>query len=291
MQESSEVNPPNNIISFEQGLDRENGKDAYHRVAVFTTRVWEHPLIDSSTRNHRAKFSQAAEKIFTQYQIDPHSAILVPVGSTKWIAGRLSDYDVHLFFRSSDTIPARLAEPQLIRRVGNIHVVGEVYDSTSSTIGPYPSNAALALLLSPDDYIYGNLDVAAELRLAAITEIMTHNPNDISTSQQIMDSYFDRNFRQWPNKYQKEDKLTKRGKRFERNLSARARLAKMSNSLYRDAFLKALAGIHPPDLGDYSLGLQYSNGKLAVDRHFVADGIHPSGYSSISNLIRKMRQT
>src|SRR5260221_13438975 len=73
---------------------------ALQEVEKFITRIWEHPLLDEQTRQHR----QHGKEVLTKFMYDygsassyPDKYFGVPFGSTRMITEKGSDYDFDLY--------------------------------------------------------------------------------------------------------------------------------------------------------------------------------------------------
>ncbi|OGG03731.1 hypothetical protein A2W14_05065 [Candidatus Gottesmanbacteria bacterium RBG_16_37_8] len=139
------------------------------------------------------------------------------------------------------------------------------------------------LLLTPDDYIAGNINFAQELRrfLASRMKIDgTHfDPNAIWDTAEHLDAaikdFFIIYFKGWPFIVHElsPKKIKEKQDRFGKILDERASQAKIiPKQAYKTKFLSSLNKITPPNLDVFLNALAYSDGKLRIRKIYGATG-------------------
>jgi hypothetical protein len=250
-----------NIYSIEE--KKPDGEVEYQEISRFVTELWEHPLVDQDTKKHRDDFARTSASFFEKYDINPEDAVIIPVGSTLGIATNHSDFDCIMVFQDGVEIPEKLQPNVAVREeVEKVQVVGSIM--TESDVMEYSMGNAqtMVFLITPDDYIFGNKDLAARMRIKVAKE---------STDQQIVD-YLEKNVKDRFDVDRLTNQRDKRVRRMDKNLELRSNQAKMPGETYKTAFKEAVRGFKPPNMSIFRKGLECSEGKLTIDSSYVATG-------------------
>ena len=281
----------------------ESSREA-NEVRQFVTRVWEHPLVDETTRRHREQAKQKLSDILQKYGIGCGTFITVPVGSLIWAAGEQSDFDYQLVFRSRESSENaydifKKNRPYLQEELKKerVHIVANFPCSADY----YIENAAHCanFFFTPDEYIGGDVNLAKELRLKAVQMVERDNYSQ-KDWESVVGSRFDIFFRKWDDlsvhlswryKSEKEDVKRDRTRRIEERLKLRANQTHKPKS-YIATFDRSRNEMKIPNLETYSQAIKNTSGSLTLVQRFEAVGIDPNleirNKFSIKGLLRRV---
>ena len=180
-------------------------------VKTFLGRVWEHSLVDKNLRRHREGIKTAANEVFEAFGVEPEHCVAIPVGSMPWGVDEETDYDFIVVTDDYDTYAKMTrklkdyVDDQQSRVTRHRELLDVMQVAYSGKISD-PSNVYLfiPLFLVPDDYLGGNLEVAAQARLNAIRyfEKLSEQPGFghwdwRETLSGAIEGAFDTNYRHW----------------------------------------------------------------------------------------------
>lgn len=249
------------------------------QVRQFVTRVWEHPLVDNQTREHRKLAKTKLQFILEQFGVDPSTYITIPVGSVIWATDKDSDFDYHLVLKDMtvlDSVDKESLKVRLEEEKVNIVTLYDLESACSDRVN------LIVLLLTPDDYIGGNIQIVQDLRLKAVSYLKEQvvGVNTYEDPEETINQYFDLFFRNWSDESSFLARSFRRGKPSDRNRSARisSRLEQRAQQThnperYKATFEKARNELRVPDLDMYSKAMINTQGALNLSPQHVAVGI------------------
>jgi hypothetical protein len=265
---------------------REYATPPSEQVGKFVTRIWEHPLVDQETRNHRELAKAKLVNILSDFGVDTNSFITIPVGSLIWATDSQSDYDYQLVFgtkeqhrQALDTLKPR--EKEFFERLKQekAKVIPNFPVYADDFVDP-PKCANF--LFTPDEYIGGNIQLARDLRKKAV-ERMKYDDYTQSDWEFVVGSRFEIFFTKWDDlslhlswqyKDKKDDAKRDRTRRIEERLKLKSQQSH-NPSLYMKRFNEARQSMHIPDLRTYSEAINSSSGALHISPKYAAIGIDP----------------
>ena len=230
-------------------------------VVSFLKKVWNHPLLTEATIQHRSAFPAKFQEWCEKWKLDPNQLVAVPAGSSRWIVDEKgnSDWDFILYGPRSIIEPYINTRAQISPKPDHTnqlaaHPVDEYYDDWPPMIEPLAP-----LLLTPDNFIAGNKDLAAKIRLRA-TKLKILGSNDIG-------NYFDVFMKGWPERKDANKRL-QRKQRLESNLDRLsadyANRTGLPKDKYTDTFYKVLNEIEPPPIDIYIQAIKDNQGKILL---------------------------
>jgi|GEM_PF-6121367 len=241
-------------------------------IVSFLHRVWSHSLLDEKTINHRRGFPKRFEDWCRPWGLNPQSLAAVLTGSSLWSTDRTgyrqgSDWDFHLYGPKEVILPYR--ELRRKESLYNEHADlfyddWDIHPESITADSEIICVAALApLLLTPDNFIAGNLDLARIYRRLLLG---LKNPNEKELRE-----HFERFMKGWP---EYEDVPSRTGDRKGR---LEAALHKRANEIERKGanlgeevtqrFLQHRAEIEPPPLAVFIQAIEATNGVLVLPTH------------------------
>jgi len=148
--------------------------------------LWEHPLLDGLTRKHRANFRLEAEKMIRHFGDEPDNYVLVPEGSLVWLVGEDSDFDFEMFRSESGKITGDnlwdIEEFNPGLRINNtIWKISDIFES-----GPREWEIFSSLLITPDRYLVGNVELARQTRMELVGKLERAN----QTEREVFEGWF-----------------------------------------------------------------------------------------------------
>jgi hypothetical protein len=266
--------------------NREYTPSPIEQIRQFVTRIWEHPLVDQITREHREQAKTKLAFLLSSYGVDPSTFITVPVGSLIWATDSESDFDYQLVF---DT---RADKHQMLAILANHETeINEALNKEKArVVANYPISADSFLesaafyanfLFTPDEYIGGNIELVRKIRLAAVQKMIADDYSD-GDWHSVVESRFNIFFKKWDDlslhlsrmyKHPKADPSRDRTKRIEERLEKRASQTHNPEK-YMEAFRKARSNLQMPDFKTYSQAILSSQGELHLLPRFAATGIN-----------------
>ena len=221
--------------------------------------------------------------------------IAIPIGSARTLPNNQSDIDIVIILNTEDE-PKE--EENNYARIFNftrmknhqertlVHIVsaekssvfkritGQYKDKIPRIFGEMNADYFVAdLLITPDDMIYGNKELAQKLRLEAINYIENHNNIDQYWKNGI-ERYFRRNILNWYN-CDDANKSEYRKERFDTLLEAvRERLNKQNDGLgdkWEKSLREYLKNIKFPSFNIFKTNLESDNGKLSITNSRFTD--------------------
>lgn len=270
-------------------------------VEKFITRVWEHPLLDGKTRQHRQNALAALPPFMENHNIDASEYIGIPYGSFLWITDQESDFDFDIIkFDQLSHPDDKFTKAEIAARKNTdskLHLFDiKGIDEDSPDLFLNNSKLLFFLLLTPDEYLLGNIEKAHELRLKAIDQIAAE-PNNVNLywdqqlpegeSAGMIQTIFEAYFKGWSQhtfttrvgliagEKKGRDKTRasyeKRKARFEQNLAERS--AQAYNPQWSKHFLQAFQEISVPPFSVYAEALRQTGGAIHINSKFAADTI------------------
>lgn len=236
-------------------------------VAIFHQRAWHHRLVDEKTVEHRRQFPEKFAAWCRPWGLKPNSLVAVLCGSSQWSTnhrgfGSGSDWDFILYG------PNKVLEPYQARRARErfwnshaeqiyddweIHPEAIWNDSELTTVSPLAP-----LLLTPDNFIAGNLELAHEYRrrLLGLTD---PSPDELQ-------GYFDKYMKGWPNVTWPKSRTGNRRERFEKALEVAAKSAGHGipkvEEKFGEKFSERMEGFEPPSLETFRRAVVATSGKF-----------------------------
>ena len=241
---------------------------ALEQVEGFVTKVWEHPLLDAFTIEHRQKGIAAMETVLKENNLENGFAVLT--GSSIWIAKENSDWDFIVYQKNPDT------SAPIIQNNERVNII-DIRVAQESAVFYFDRH--FDLLVTPDEYIVGNIKLARQIRLLILNKLILDGElNDGwngELNQARIDKYFSEKIRGWffLSSEFAPDKMEERYKRVQNNLDIRSDLAQMPKEKYIAEFNKAMNEISPPKISTYWKALQYTNGELHIDKRKASQNI------------------
>lgn len=228
-------------------------------VERFVTRVWEHPLVDEATRQHRLRGRLRFNEWIKNTGVDKDNCIAFPVGSFVWITNEESDYDLILI-----TNPAfhrwLHQDSQAAYALRGLHFIDILkYRIIDMSRWSHFSR----LLLTPDEYVFGNTDIARKLRLSSLRDLRGYG-------KCLIDEMFNIHYRYWDRS--NDYGGGKRRRRFDANLEIRARQSRCP-ARWKEAFLDARKQLQVPTFEQFQEALTYTGGALHINPRYAALGI------------------
>jgi hypothetical protein len=245
-----------------------------YQVREFVTRVWEHPLLDEQTRRHRYEAKGKLSNVLNDLGFTNDDFIAVPVGSLLWSVDEQSDYDYQLLFSNLETKERyRKLHLDTFLEQRNIQVIGNpTYANTEEKIILSDSHFA-DLLLTPDEYLSGNIQLAGKLRQSILG--LYSEADYLYYWDRVVVPLFDGGYRYWELSTDKVIEKPVKESRFTRFNIALAKRSQQSRvpSRYHGAFRYARDKLKLPSLKTYTEAMRESNGSLHIHPQFIAQGI------------------
>ena len=260
------------------------GREEYRALRAFTTRVWEHPLLDQETVVSRSELLDAAGEVLGQF-LGKQGYVAFPLGSFRWIMDAESDLDLRIIIEDTGKDGLRNIGGKLTEISERLKAAGiQVEDDTIIFMSDIesdndPTSLMTSLYLTPDNYVIGDRQLAQRLRaqLANLPEAM------YKSAFRNMIDYFEL-IKQWPSdgKYlaihgfagEKPAHRT-RAVRYATNTVLRGQ--QLRNPALRDhypqLFAEALERLQVPSAETFKRGLAYSQGALELHGDYRAKGI------------------
>lgn len=267
------------MITSERTSRIELNHTPQEEVGIFVTRLWEHPLVDQQTRQHRQDgLERITDVMGKSYIQDAYFA--VPFGSMhRGGVNEESDFDFFLFMhnkrgneRSITYVKSMGLQQKIDIKVIDIddfmhgnptHRFDHAFESAN-------------ILFTPDEYVAGNTDLAQSLRLAVATSIQAlaypssawATITGIALNDRLKKSEeaTDNNDPEYDHKfYDRKERLSK---------ALYARSSQSQNpTLYEEKFLKARDILTPPSSRIYCQAMLKTNGAINIIPRYVAQGI------------------
>lgn len=133
-------------------------------IDAFVRPIWYHELLTDETRSLREQSKQDLDDVLLKGLIDVSSMVAIPSGGARW---RLSGQDpTNYQFLFEEDVPPR----DELRHQFNEHwILPREWDSVAHAIKHQDrSNALKALMITPDQFVVGNVVLARRLRLEAL---------------------------------------------------------------------------------------------------------------------------
>lgn len=264
-------------------IESEDQYSPREKVGRFITRVWNHPLVDEKTLTHRNLARERLATVLNKFDIDKNDYFTVPVGSLIWATDDESDFDYQLVFESKEKLSQALnklnqrrAEFDQELSSNKIHIIQGNFIYKSLYINP---EMCASLLFTPDNFIGGNVALAASTRLQAVQTLMS-NEQPAETWEKVVQPRFFFFFSHWDDlehplsqKYKRQtSKSRSRSKRIEARLEQRANQTKYPKR-YKEVFMKAKNAITLPEVDVYASAIQKTKGELTIIERYSANGI------------------
>lgn len=233
-------------------------------VETFLTQLWDHPLLNEQTRNHRLAAIEYLQNISPELKQleDSYAAFLV--GSSVWITNEKSDYDFVIVAKDQESL-IKIQKIILAKANNKVHIASA--DSIQNPDHPdvfINQNILPSVLFTPDEFVSGGL--AQQLRVQAIQHIEKDlgGENWWENAQNGICANFKRYYADWP--MQNFDKS--RGIRLIKNLTARSE-ASENPDMYQKMFMATMKDFRPPYYQSYKDEILKNGGKLKSKRKGV----------------------
>jgi len=241
---------------------------AQNEVNTFLRNVWHHRLVDEQTALHRKEFSENFNNWCRAWELDPHSVVGVLGGSSLWsthggghISG--SDWDFTLYGPRKILYPFR---ERRHREYYNEHAQ-EMYpdwfihpEKTYADTELINITSLAPLLLTPDNYVAGNLDLAHAYRKIVLR---LKNPD----YQQLLD-FFGTYMKGWPEYTATQSRSGSRLDRYNDALRITGEeIAKGRPSVknrFTQSFEQKRSLIEPPPLNVFKEAVKATGGKFIL---------------------------
>lgn len=272
---------------------------AVTEVEKFLTTVWQHPLLDQKTIDHRQQALTALPPFMERFSIDPSEYIGIPYGSFLWITDEASDNDYQIINFERFSGPGKFNDAEIYARKNpenKIHLSDmRGIDKDDPQLFLNHSHALGYLLFTPDEYLLGNVGKARELRLKVIDQLLADSSSldlnwagqtSTDTKYGTMQTFFDTYFKGWAQhqfttrvglmagdegRKRREDAFKKRSARLDHNLAERS--AAVFDPEYKEHFMQAFAQLTIPSFSVYAEALRQEGGALHLNPRFAAQTI------------------
>ncbi len=216
----------------------------------FVRPIWYHELLTDETKELLAQSRQDLKNILHKGHIDIDNMIAVPSGGARW---RLSKQDpTNYQFLFDGDIPPR---DELRHEFNGLWILPREWDSVGHAMKHQDrSNALKALMITPDQLVVGNMELARRLRLEALKK-----GGEVWWNDGVAE-YVKKKVNKWGTPKDEAD-ISKI--RFERAL--RDRMSRESNpEVWRENFLIDLESRNDsiPAFSEYSLALEQLGGAI-----------------------------
>lgn len=296
----------------ETGITIENKSQALTEVEKFLTLLWEHPLVDMQTRDYRTRGIEGTEKLVASLGINSDDYVAVPYGSIRWSVkspvesketAKPSDFDIYLIIKNEQVykeiwkVNGEVLFEDCVLQFQSALTLDDIKNHTQQVaITPEEMN----FLLTPDEYVIGNLDLARQVRIGAInsSNIYPNTDRAWNNKKGYLHTVFYKDFKNWPAvpdervwawdpsrgltmtdvkkesrekwNYQKEHKG--RLHRFLDRLRLRAQQTRNPN-VFINRFMEAYQNLELPDFSVYKEAILASRGELHIDTNYTAHGV------------------
>ena len=235
---------------------------AQTEVLNFLRRIWFHPLLDEATKKHREGFPKKFGEWCEAYGIETQQVFAVLVGSSQWVCAKGSDHDFFLY--GMPKIIDRIIHPSSFEaEVKEARIPSKIHAIAAVSLGSAPSTyfEVAPLLLTPDNFVAGNLNLAAELRRVVLG---SEKPDWLTVK-----FYYDKYMRGWPRLVAGPKSYERRFQRFNRALDNRAKeVAKRTKegvkTRYVEAFKRSLENLKLPSVEVYKEAISQTGGYLSL---------------------------
>ncbi len=258
-------------------MERAGSCTSVNEVRKFVTRVWEHPLADQRTRNHRVIGRRKLVDFLTGIGMPPEKYVAAIVGSSIWTTDADSDHDFMVVIDGLGISPEHLmAIGEWHSRQYNVqlaNVVSEPQIGITNTRHFLHWDEA-TLMFTPDEHLSGNLNLAHRLRLKIIKSIMQSqriNGGQFPSWQTEMEYLFRSLYKNWaldPTSAKHE----RRSGLFYKRLQERS-MQSLNPGIWQDRFLNALYALSVPPLEVFHEALTQTQGELKLDPRYQSNGI------------------
>jgi hypothetical protein len=247
------------------------------RVSTFLREVWEHPLLDDDTRRHREEGKAALQRTLAAHGLTDSQVIGIPVKGYLWSMTDLSDYDFRVIATDSkkelfDDVKNHITDwIHLNDVIGPDELVDVKHHGEKLDVHP----AAYDLLLTPDEFIVGDLTTAQSLRITVADRFhdrrLTHNYWTGRTNS--AQAHFQAQYMQWgiareriritaPRTEGTFPHVSKHA-RFEQLIFDRSQLEPDPEG-WEKAFMRSLRHRELPPLAVYRRALKQTQGALSI---------------------------
>jgi len=250
-------------------------------IISFLNKVWRHPLLDEKTIDHRRQFPEKFKLWCQPWGVNPQTVSAVLVGSSLWTTDRIehgegSDWDFILY--GPDGVINALRKSREEKRYNEhgqeIFADWDIHPDRIYASSDLKELANLApLLLTPDNFIAGNLELARQYRLKLLDMKDPH--------QKQLNYEFDHYMRGWPSLEFPESRTGDRRERFENvlNRAATAKAKKLGIPIvfkdepfltkFKELFKNAMQKIEVPSLEIYKKTLEQTKGALILPPNII----------------------
>lgn len=234
-------------------------------VRHFLRMVWNHPLLDKRTVDHRRQFPDKFLEWCQALEVDSEQVVGVPVGSIRWIVNGCSDWDFVLYGPGSvlnryiEATGRRVGGENCLKspkKVAPVEIIREEYFNKGYLVAP--------LLLTPDKYLGGNSGLAAEYR----RQIVKFGEKN----WRLVGAYFVEYMKYWVWAPQYPDKAGEDSRFFRLNKALGRKARELASRYgrgdleqrYKESFASALEKLQPPSLDIYRQAIETTGGKLEI---------------------------
>jgi len=139
-------------------------EDPQRLIDSFVRPIWYHELLTDQTRSLREQAKNGVEDVLVGNHIGLDSVIAIPTGGSRWT---LEGNDpIHYQFLFLEDIPPL---DDVRHALNDNWILPRDWDSSERAISHLErSNALKALMITPDNFVVGNVEKARELRLKAL---------------------------------------------------------------------------------------------------------------------------
>lgn len=254
-----EISRGNSSFLYNQETEGRQPAQKSPRMSVenFLTRLWNHPLLDEQTQNHRLAAIEYLQNISPELKQLENSYAAFLVGGSVWITNEKSDYDFVIVAKDQESL-IKIQKLILAKANNKIHIASaDSIQNSDHPDGFINPNILPAVLFTPDEFVSGGL--AQQLRV----QVMQHIEKDLGgenwweNAQNGICANFKRYYADWP--IQNFDKS--RGMRLIKNLTERSE-ASENPKMYQETFMAAVKIFRPPNYRTYKDVILKSGGKL-----------------------------
>lgn len=241
--------------------------------ARLVKQLYDHPLNNETTRQFRLTALDKSKQYAAEHGIEEEDIIAIPVGSFRNVPKTASDYDFVLFVNRAENPETleQVFEPNLLEKLDIFTVMPfQYFDNPDLGLDSENRQSfarmAFNLLFTPDEYIYGNADQLAQLRLELISYIE-------SGKVDLTNLWYDLNielFRTFKAFEEQGIKSADKQKRFQDGVSQhrdelnRKYQGKLVGDKWEKAFLNSRKKLSLPTFEQVRDQLRSSSGKLSI---------------------------
>lgn len=234
---------------------------AVYEIRRFVTNIWNNPLVDEKTRAFREESRAKFLQFFKDNNIPMDKFIAIPYGSLLWVTDDASDADYMLIQKSfNDSVDFR----PYYSFLDTIKVAPHTAADVDSVINGPDYKTLLSLIITPDEYLIGNLALAAEIRKTGVNNALGQFNRNYAQAR--METTFETSYKNWKDLDRMRWESAKSGSRarmvrYNKALAQRASQTHAPEK-WKKAYEKALEDTWLPDLSVFAQCFNFTGGEL-----------------------------